>query len=814
MDQSTVLRQPSRVTRRRAFAVIAVVSLVAGACGSDGQSPVFDFAERTNRGTLRLLRAGYEFSEAEREQGLLADGWSTPEIRFGDGASFTRAVEQEANLEFLLDEERSWLHFRCWPPALSSGEEQRVEIRVDGESLGTLPLQPSANVYSVPIPAELRTLGTTTVSFRFAHLEPAQQDTRDDTRALGAAFDYVALSSDPEARAPDVISGELDVIARSVEQPAGSELTFSQTIPQQGRLEFGLNADGVAAEVLLRGPDGIDHALTEVSTYGWLTGRYRVDLSDYAGRGMDIVFRTSPDADGRSVTWERPQLFGDVGDTNLATNVLLVVVDTLRADHVGSYGGDAATPNMDALAAAGVRFDRAYTHVPITVPSHSSMFTSLLPTMHGVRSNFQRLSDTHLTLAELLQHNYRDTAAFVSLGVLQANAGLSQGFDEYHDDFGLDWWKPAEEMTDAVLEWSARATGAPFFLWTHYSDPHEPYARPDPTRPTIGLTHAGEPIGAVQVDGDSVALPLIVPPGRTSLVFHTDGPELTSGIRLRALRARNPLVTLSCEAPCQEAERESVYNVELPARFTVRNDTSNTILTVLRLRADQLLDVPQSRRRYLEEVEYADQHLGRLIDGLRDAGHLDDTLVVFTADHGEGLGDHGGAGGIGHIDQLYESQLRIPLMISWPGRLPAGLTVDTPVSLVDLLPTVLDLLAVPDSMTRVGRSLMPLINAEPGMAPAPIVAETFAPSARRDLRAVVVGDHKLILAPESDAVELYDLSDDPHEQTSQAAEDDGRVAALRGILDAELNAAVAYEADDLELTDDELRRLRALGYVR
>ena len=159
-------------------------------------------------------------------------------------------------------------------------------------------------------------------------------------------------------------------------------------------------------------------------------------------------------------------------------NVLLIVVDTLRADHIGVYGSEIPTPNIDGVAARGVMFERAYSHIPITGPSHSSLFTGLLPFEHGVHNNAQILDSRFGTLAEILRDHGRSTAAVVSLGVLNQEFGFGRGFTTYRDQFEHSWWKDADEVNQEVFEILAGDLAAPFFLWAHYSDPHEPYAPP------------------------------------------------------------------------------------------------------------------------------------------------------------------------------------------------------------------------------------------------------------------------------------------------------------------------------------------------
>lgn len=176
-------------------------------------------------------------------------------------------------------------------------------------------------------------------------------------------------------------------------------------------------------------------------------------------------------------------------------NVLVLTLDTTRADRLGCYGHSAAqTPVLDGLAAEGVRFDDAVTVVPVTLPSHATIFTGLDPPHHGVRNNGEfRLDSEHETLAEVLREKGYETAAFVSAFVLDARFGLDQGFDLYDDH--VDFPPPAPfgalispihersggKTTDAAIRWLARRDRKrPFFCWVHYFDPHYPYTPPSP----------------------------------------------------------------------------------------------------------------------------------------------------------------------------------------------------------------------------------------------------------------------------------------------------------------------------------------------
>jgi arylsulfatase A-like enzyme/Tfp pilus assembly protein PilF len=185
-------------------------------------------------------------------------------------------------------------------------------------------------------------------------------------------------------------------------------------------------------------------------------------------------------------------------------NLLLITIDTLRADRVGAYGArTGATPSLDALASAGVRFDRAHTAVPLTGPSHATIMTGQYPPVHGVRGNVVfSLGSRYPTLATILKQQGYQTAAFVGAYPVAAAFGFGQGFDlfdeEFHessaDEQGAE--RPAGEVAGTAIRWlqsGDRDRGAPFFVWTHFYDPHAPYAPPAPyTQSFAGRPYDGE----------------------------------------------------------------------------------------------------------------------------------------------------------------------------------------------------------------------------------------------------------------------------------------------------------------------------------
>src|SRR5262245_47272891 len=169
-------------------------------------------------------------------------------------------------------------------------------------------------------------------------------------------------------------------------------------------------------------------------------------------------------------------------------NVLLVTIDTLRADHLGCYGAKTKTPTLDALAAEGVLFEKALSHVPLTLPSHASLFTGTYPIAHGIRDNGAfRLAETHRTLASLFRERGYRTGAFVASFPLDSRFGLDQGFEVYDDVYGEGSWydikiaeRPADEVLKPAAAWIEGAEGRPFFAFVHLYDPHSPYEPPAP----------------------------------------------------------------------------------------------------------------------------------------------------------------------------------------------------------------------------------------------------------------------------------------------------------------------------------------------
>jgi arylsulfatase A-like enzyme/Tfp pilus assembly protein PilF len=430
-----------------------------------------------------------------------------------------------------------------------------------------------------------------------------------------------------------------------------------------------------------------------------------------------------------------------------AKHLVLVTIDTLRADRLGIYGNPRAlTPRLDRIAREGAWAHEATAHVPLTRPSHVSLFTGRLPFETGIRDNVSPavVPETPLLAATLKAKGFA-TGAFVSSVVLDPSSGLNRGFDTYSAAFEgrggeaqfLSTVQKKGHLTTAeAIAWleatrkpgTAAAKGAPskapgagvaadrVFLWLHLYDPHDPYEPPEPY-------------------------------------------------------------------------------------------------------ATRYADRP-----YDGEVAFADELVGRLDDALLRLGLREETLLVVTADHGEGLGEHGETL---HGFFTYQTTLRIPFLVRGPG-IKAGTELRSTVRLVDVYPTVLDLLGLeaPPGAALAGADLASALRGTASVPEPTTYAESLVPLLHfgwSDLRVLREGRWKYIQAPRS---ELYDLVTDPGEKTNLLAAGalgapapgdlTSRGAAMRGalgrFLDAERKAG-ALGTNTAAVPPELLEKLGALGYV-
>ena len=771
----------------------------------EGLDTLFDFTARARSArVLRETRGIDPGSAADR--GLLVAGWGRPEVDSGSGRTFVWAIAAVATLEVtLLQPAATTFRFVCRPFVVEGMPSQTVEVVVNGVPVGAVTLARRTRAYSLQIPAERVRPGRNLLELHFAYAESPSRlhPGSDDPRTLAVAFEEFELHP-AAAVAP---SGETAVPAAGpggLVLPAGTGLVF--TVVPEGEVVLDLG-DGAAEVAAWFGSPGGDKQMVSRGR----SGRRAVAIRWPQGRPLEIGFAAA----GSETVVVRPRLLGRGARVRTPTNLLLVVVDTLRADFVGAYREGARTPTIDALAESGTLFERAYAHIAITGPSHASLFTSLLPFEHGVRNNAQILDGSAHTMAEALRDRGWMTAAVVSLGVLKREFGFDQGFDHFRDDFGSDWMKDAGEVTAEATALISDQLAEPYFLFAHYSDPHEPYTPPDLDYPWVDLELDGRHVGALQANGRSATVPLDLRPGSHTLRFRARQPAADPGrfYKMDAVRLDGDGMSVGAGSWEVLASPGSppTYQSRLPATLELVNGSGAGRTAELHLNFKQRLDIPEVRVRYAQEVEYADRQIGALIEALRARGLLDNTLIVVLSDHGEGLGFHNH---VGHIHQVYDTLLRVPLVMVWPGVVPEGKRIGDVVSLVDVFPTVAELLGLEAPVPASGRSLVPLLRGE-AMAPRAVLAATYRPEAFSDKQAIISDGFKYIhsWSPEREWEELYDLEDDPDELTDLIMSRAGVTGRLKAALEQRLAASAEGSAAAAELTKADRDRLRALGYL-
>ena len=485
-------------------------------------------------------------------------------------------------------------------------------------------------------------------------------------------------------------------------------------------------------------------------------------------------------------------------------NIVLVVVDTLRADLGGGRAGSPPTPHIDRLAATGVSFPRAFSHAPMTLPAHVALFSSRYPHVSGVVNNGRPVPDQLPLLAEHLRARGYHTRAVTSLGTLLPVRGpgldLARGFDRF-EDAGWGFISAGERVSELIERaLDELATDAPFFLFAHYSDPHEPYNDHSAPADAASLALDGEPLAELSAANMSV---------------WQRGLELPAGAHRIELSGRAPLRLRRLELEQDGRPLEVRFlagRLKIPAtehafEFVVPAEAGGPVHVSL-----WLTDHPRRREipaRYGSEVSYVDGQVGRLLDALSERGLDDETVLIFTSDHGESLGERRF---IGHTKSLDDELIHVPLVM----RLPPGLRdagelarrSGDVVGHVDVVPTLLDLLGLPPLEGQQGRSLLG------GTRWQPILSETHPPEAPRHLVALRDGRRKLVYDVGEDRFALYDLAADPLEQNDVLP---GRAEAFVGwraiLRDAAARGReIAREA--APLTAAATKTLSALGYLK
>jgi len=672
--------------------------------------------------------------------------------------------------------------------------KQVLRILFNGHEIGRPTLAWAGETVEVDVPETVQQLGLNRL-----RIEPlywtsgAAAGVSKDDRPIGITLTGLRLVGGADGDAPK--RDGVRVEEGAVLQEPGAIFAWYVPAPDGARLRAKLAWQGVAptsghVRVMLETSDGAgrvvaEQPLAELAASGGI--ELDVDLGAHRGsslapdsaRFVGLHAAVSPGAGEGVVRWEAARVVGtrrertlDAGALRDRFDVLVLLFDTLRADHLEPYGNDVVkTPHLQALADSGFTFAEAGANATWTRPSAASLWTGLHPSAHRVKGGKARLPEGVPYLPAIL-----GDAGWLTVGVsnnanFSASFGFARGFAALHEFYGdradvvdaaMSADAQAEQMWSRFLSPAfAAQQEKPVFAVVHEIDPHSPYEAPEPFSSLYDFGYEGN------IDGWNTG-------------------DLRQGMRV----------------------------------IDVVNDQGGWLGEA---------DRRAMRAAYMAEVSFVDAYVGALLERLDAAGRRERTLVVMVSDHGEQFFEHGGWG---HGRSVYQEEIEVPLILSLPGVIPAGRRSNMPVELVDLAPTILDLVGVDTPDVLQGRSLLPEMLAGPAPDEAP--ASQFATSnvvfvgARGRMRTTHTQDSirlgrwklhrrtKRLRRVPIDEWELYDLERDPEEVLDLWPTHPVVGHALKQALEAKIERDRLLEFDAAtagEIAPDVLENLRGLGYI-
>jgi len=461
-------------------------------------------------------------------------------------------------------------------------------------------------------------------------------------------------------------------------------------------------------------------------------------------------------------------------------NVILITADTLRTDHLGCYGYvNNTSPNIDELASKSIMFIQACSTINNTNPSHVSIFTAKYPKNHGVYTNWTPLSKKHTTLTEILKKNGYKNAAFVSAGHLNSNSiGLGKGFDFYQNTQKTK--VPADQTIKNAVHWIKANSKKKLFVWIHLFDPHMPYNPHVPYDKIFDPDYDGW--GKIFFDVYNRGVPL-------SLVYQNH--KLTESQKtILSLASQGRASALIWNNKIGLSDRDVKYVASL----------------------------------YDGEIRFMDNNIGVLLKEIENMGLSNKTLIVFTADHGESLGEHGIY--CAHKG-IYENSIDVPLIIHIPGM--PSQKISGTISNLDILPTILDILNLKTNpeIQKVfdGKSLVPLMEGKVH----DIRDVFFVEHANNLAKAIKKSGYKYIMPVEKNfpffpkgyrhQEEMYCLKRDPEERVNLVKKD--HLESISNELKVNLykwtgkiNSAEEESISYKHLDNEQVEKLKSLGYIQ
>lgn len=629
------------------------------------------------------------------------------------------------------------------------------------------------------------------------------------TDAVGADFNVesvrVILRQEHLASIPSGVGwhGMANIYRETLVSREGETLSFATRLPDHPRFDVALastDAEPPLFRVTVEHQGNVTEVLAERPSEPHRWHPLTVDLSSFAGQQVDLHLelgdgnadRTADSAPPRLGFWGTPVVHSRrVDDENPASQaatladgvkgtpprgVIVLLVDTLRRDHLGFYGYDRDTaPALAALAAEGTLAEDAISQATWTKASVPSIFTSLYPSTHGVEHFTDLLPASAETLAEQFRQAGYATLGLSSITFTGKFTHLHQGYEEFHESSSLPEGlksKGARHYVDRLLPWLEQHRDVPFFVFLHVADPHSPY---EPYAPYDTLW--GEP-----QDRDTYLAQ-------------------------------------------QNASRQHIANPLMRAFGMPNHDE------LVEAGIDPTTYVGYEHDAYDGSIRGMDDEIGRLVEHIRQLGLEDEIVLAMVSDHGTEFLDHGHHF---HGHSVFAELNRVPMFFWGPGHVPAGRRIPVRVQTLDLMPTVLELAGLEVPAEAQGQSLVPWMETTEGQTPEgfrvrPAITEkalhlgTASPQNAASMSvAILVDDWKLVhhieRPDDRPEYQLFKPSQDPLDATDLAADHPEVVTRLAAQLAGWREQALAQRLDDENLAQsmsaEELERLRSLGYVQ
>ena len=450
-----------------------------------------------------------------------------------------------------------------------------------------------------------------------------------------------------------------------------------------------------------------------------------------------------------------------------ATYIFLITLDTMRADAVNYNAENSHTPNIASLAAGGTTFDNCYSVIPITLPSHASMFYSQYPHDLRIYNNGQINRVKYPSLPQIMKRRGFNTGAVISLGVLKSDFGLDRGFDKYIESFTPSvWTKTAEEVNRDLFPLIKNMKGGKSFIWAHYSDPHEPYFPPY----FDGKFEIWSNKNIIYSISNSL-YPLVkknitLKPGMTTIKFTSKiasqikvNPEYNiTGITYSDLLFEpedpdNTRIIYPDNLHLKGSKGKNYFTEDLESDFVIFNNSRRITSVDLSFLYTLNEENESKKKLYLESVKYMDKHIGKLVDFLKKEGILKKSVILIVGDHGEGFGEY--LNNYGHIHYLNKIYSHVPFIMYGKGVTKGKIRKDL-TSNLNIATTILELAGIKKPEFMQGTSVLS------SQSDNRIILETFSPEAYFDAFSVIEYPNQIIFYPgrTDNRTEYIDLEND------------------------------------------------------